>query len=158
CVLEGKGGTEVAAELGCKEGTVKSRVNRARQLLRRQLSRRGIQLSALLGAVSVAEGAGRAALPAALARSTVGFGLLVAAGEPAATVIPSHVAALAAGVTRAMSLTRAKIAAALIGAAFLIAGAGALARQSLAAGEPPTGNQKSEPGTRESGPAATEEE
>src|SRR5262249_28078084 len=46
CVLEGKGGTEVAAELGCKEGTVKSRVNRARQLLRRQLSRRGIQLSA----------------------------------------------------------------------------------------------------------------
>jgi RNA polymerase sigma factor (sigma-70 family) len=157
CVLEGKGGAEAAAELGCKEGTVKSRVNRARHLLRRRLSRGGIQLSALLAAVSVSESAGRAALPAALARSTVGFGLLVAAGGPAA-VIPSHVAALAAGVTRAMSLTRAKIAAILIAAGLLIAGAGVLARQSPTAGEPPPGNQKSEPGTRESVPAAADEE
>jgi RNA polymerase sigma factor (sigma-70 family) len=157
CVLEGKGGAEVAAELGCKEGTVKSRVNRARHLLRRQLSRRGIQLAALLAAVSVAEGVGRAALPPALARSTVGFGLLVAAGGPAA-VIPPRVAALAAGVTRAMSLTRVKIAAALLAAGLLIAGAGALARQAPAAGEPPPGNQKSEAGAREAGRAAAEDE
>jgi RNA polymerase sigma factor (sigma-70 family) len=132
CVLEGKSGPQAAAELGCKEGTVASRVNRARHLLRRRLSRRGIQLSALLAVVSVAEGAGRAALPPALAQSTVSFGLLVAAGGPAAA-IPPQVAALAAGVTRAMSLTKTKIAAALIVAlGLVVAGAGALTRQALA--------------------------
>src|SRR5215469_281744 len=69
CVLEGKSGPEAAAELGCKEGTVKSRVNRARRVLQRQLERRGIKLSALLAALSVAESVGRAALPAPLARA-----------------------------------------------------------------------------------------
>jgi RNA polymerase sigma factor (sigma-70 family) len=106
CVLEGKSGAEAASELGCKEGTVKSRVNRARRALQRQLERRGVQLTALLAALSVAQSAGRAAVPAALARSVIRFGPLVAAGEPAAGVIPSHVAALAAGVTRAMLLTK----------------------------------------------------
>jgi RNA polymerase sigma factor (sigma-70 family) len=152
CVLEGKGGAEVAAQLGCKEGTVKSRVNRARHLLRGRLSRRGIQLSALLAAVSVAESAGRAALPAALARSAVGLGLSVAAGA----AIPPHLAALAAEVTRAMSLTRIKIAAALIAAGLLVASAGALARQALAGGEPPPTDQQSQVGGREPKPPAAE--
>src|SRR5947209_1997920 len=81
CVLEGKSGPEAAAELGCREGTVKSRVNRARQALRRQLARRGIHLAALLAALSLAEKTGPAALPATLASATVRSGLLVAAGE-----------------------------------------------------------------------------
>jgi RNA polymerase sigma factor (sigma-70 family) len=132
-VLEGKSGAEVAAELGCKEGTVKSRVNRARRELRRQLARRGIDLTALLAALSVAESAGRAGVPALLARTTVRSGLSVAAGEPAAGVIPSHVAALAAGVTRAMSLTKAKTVTAALLAAALFAAAGVLTCQAIAA-------------------------
>jgi RNA polymerase sigma factor (sigma-70 family) len=132
CVLEGQGGPDVAAELGCPAGTVKSRVNRARRLLQQRLARRGIQLSALLAALSVAEGVSQAALPAALAQAAVGFGLLAAAGEPAA-VIPSRVAALAAGVTRTMFLTKTKIAIAALGAACLFA-AGVSALQALAAG------------------------
>ncbi|HZY89417.1 MAG TPA: sigma-70 family RNA polymerase sigma factor, partial [Gemmataceae bacterium] len=133
CVLEGKSGAEAASELGCKEGTVKSRVNRARRALQRQLERRGVQLTALLAALSVAQSAGRAAVPAALARSVIRFGPLVAAGEPAAGVIPSHVAALAAGVTRAMLLTKVKIATAvLLVAASLAAGVGVLARRAAA--------------------------
>jgi RNA polymerase sigma factor (sigma-70 family) len=133
CVLEGRGGPDTAAALGCQEGTVRSRVNRARRLLQRQLARRGIQLAALLAALSVAESAGQAGVPALLAQETVHSGLLVAAGEPAAGVIPSHVAALAAGVTRAMFLTKAKIATAVLFAlALVVAGAGALTRPALA--------------------------
>jgi RNA polymerase sigma factor (sigma-70 family) len=139
CVLEGKGVAEAAAELGCKEGTVKSRVNRARQLLGRRLARRGIKLAVLLAALSVADGAARAALPAGLARATVRFGLLVAAGGPAAGAIPSHVAALAAGVTRAMWTGKLKLATAVLLAVGLVAAAGALARQALATGEQPGG-------------------
>jgi RNA polymerase sigma factor (sigma-70 family) len=109
CALEGKSGPEAAAVLGCKEGTVSSRLTRARQQLRRQLTRRGINLTVLLAALAVAEGTGRAAVPAFLVEATIRFGLLVAAGESVAGVIPPPVAALAAGVTRAMFLTKTKI-------------------------------------------------
>jgi RNA polymerase sigma factor (sigma-70 family) len=145
CVLEGKSGPAAAAELGCKAGTVSSRLTRARKQLQQRLTRRGIKLSALLAALSVAEHAGRAALPPALARTSVRFGLLVAAGEPAAGVIPPGVAELATGVTRAMFLTKTKLAAALLLAVGLVVGAGALARQALAAGEPPAGSRPSQP-------------
>jgi RNA polymerase sigma factor (sigma-70 family) len=134
CVLQGKGGAEAAAELGVKEGTVWSRLTRARQLLQGRLTRRGIELSALLAALAVAEGVGRAKVPAPLARVVVRSGLSVAAGEPAAGVIPTHVAALAAGVTRAMLLSKAKIATALLVVlGLVVAGASALTRQALAA-------------------------
>jgi RNA polymerase sigma factor (sigma-70 family) len=145
CVLEGKSRQEAAAELGCQEGTVWSRLTRARQQLQHALARRGIQLAALLAALSVAESAGRAALPATLAHAAVRFGLLVAAGNPAAGVIPSHVAALAAGVSRAMFLTKARIATAVLLAVGLVAGAGALARHALAAGAQPMGSQQPAP-------------
>ena len=135
CVLEGKSGAEAAVELGCKEGTVKSRLSRARRLLQRQLARRGIKLSVLLAALSVAESTSRATLPGSVARTAIRFGLVVAAGRPAAGVIPSHVAALAAGVTRAMFLTKAKIATAVLMTVSLLIVGGTQAYQSLAAQE-----------------------
>jgi RNA polymerase sigma factor (sigma-70 family) len=137
CVLEGKSGPEAAAELGVKEGTVASRLGRARQQLRQRLARRGIKLSALLAALTVAEGAGRAAVPARLAEATVRSGLLVAVGGPTARDIPSHVAALAAQVTGAMLRKKARIATVvLLAAGLLAAGAGALTHQALAARGP----------------------
>src|SRR5438128_6923790 len=110
CILEGKSGPQAAAELGVREGTVWSRLTRARQRLQKQLVRRGIELSVLLAALSVAEGAGKAAVPVVLAGNTLRFVIVVAAGGKAAGLIPSHIAALAAGATRAMFLPQAKIA------------------------------------------------
>jgi RNA polymerase sigma factor (sigma-70 family) len=153
CALEGKTGPEAAAVLGCKEATVYTRMNRARRLLQKALAARGIELAALLGALAVADGIAGAAT-AALVRSTVRFGLLVAAGGPAAAIL-SHVAALAAGVTRAMFLNKAKtITALLLVAGLLVAGAGALVRQALAAGEPRAERQAPEVRSDDPGPAA----
>jgi RNA polymerase sigma factor (sigma-70 family) len=134
CVLEGKKEAAAAAELGIKEGTLSCRLARARQRLRKQLTARDIQLSAVLAALSVAQDAGRAAVPAGLAQATIRFGLSVAAGESAAGVIPAQIAALAAGVTRAMFLSKTKIAFIVLLAAGLFAGGAAvLTHQALAA-------------------------
>jgi RNA polymerase sigma factor (sigma-70 family) len=144
CALEGKSGPEAAAALGVKVGTVSSRLTRARQLLQQRLARRGIKLSALLSALSLAERAGRAGLPARLAQVAIRSGLWVAAGEPAAGVIPPHVATLAAGVTRAMFRTKAKVATAVLCAIGLFAAAGALTCPALDAreAEPPAAQEK----------------
>ncbi len=148
CVLEGKTVPAAAAELGCKEGTVSSRLTRARQRLRQQLDRRGIKLAALLAALCVAESVGKAVVPGVLAQTAVRFGLLVASGGTAAGLISPHVAALATGVTKAMFLQNVKTATlVLLTVGLFAAGAGVLARQALAAKEQPVGRQKPAPAT-----------
>jgi RNA polymerase sigma factor (sigma-70 family) len=162
CVLDGQTVSVAASAQGVKECTLSWRLARARQRLRQQLARRGIELSAVLAALAVAQGAGKAAIPAALAGATIRFGLSVAAGGPAA-VIPSHVAALAAGATRAMFLTKTKIAAVVLLAAVLFAaGTCVLTCQGLAAqgrGPAPAAESKQpgpgkDPGAREGAGAA----
>jgi RNA polymerase sigma factor (sigma-70 family) len=135
CVLEGKSGPQAAADLGVKEGTVWSRLTRARQQLQRRLTRRGIRLAAVLAALSVGAGAAPAGLSGTLAQATIRFGLLVAAGKSAAGTVPSHVAALAAGVTRAMWTSKLKLAGAMLLALGLIGVSGALGRHALAGKE-----------------------
>jgi RNA polymerase sigma factor (sigma-70 family) len=127
CALEGKSVPEAAADLGCKVGTASSRLTRARQLLRRRLVRRGIELSALLAALAVADGAGSAAVPVALAEAAVRCGLLVAVGGS----VPAHLAGLAAGATRAVFLTKVRMATAVL-LAVVLAGGGAWACRALA--------------------------
>src|SRR5262249_11508487 len=100
CALEGRSAQATAAELGVQAGTVWSRLTRAPRRLQQQLARRGIELSAQLVALSVAESAVQARVPAALATA------MLRTGRTAASTIPAHVATLAAGVTRAMFLTK----------------------------------------------------
>jgi RNA polymerase sigma factor (sigma-70 family) len=161
CVLEGKSGAEAAAAMGVKGGTVLSRVARARKLLQTRLARRGIKLTSLLAALAVAEGAGRAGVPAALAEATVRSGLWVAAGETAAGLIPPRAAALAAGVTRAMFLSKTKIALGIVLAVGLFAaGAGLLTRPAPAAQVPASPSAGAKPPAKEDAarpqPAAAE--
>ena len=66
CCIEGKSREEAAQRLGWSEGSVKGRLERGRDLLSRRLSRRGLTLSAALGASLVWQTAtASAAIPAA---------------------------------------------------------------------------------------------
>jgi RNA polymerase sigma factor (sigma-70 family) len=152
CVLEGKTVAAVAAELGCKEGTVSSRLTRARQRLQGQLARRGIKLGVLLAALSLVEGDCNAAVAGVLMQATVKSGLLVASGWPVVGVVPSRIALLATGVARAMMLNKASIVMAVVLAMSVLAGACALTCRAIAAkdaGRPslPATAQKTESST-----------
>jgi RNA polymerase sigma factor (sigma-70 family) len=79
--LEGKTHEEAARELGWPVGTVKGRLARARDLLRTRLARRGLALPAAGLTALLAQGTVQAAVPAALADSTLRAALLFAAGS-----------------------------------------------------------------------------
>jgi RNA polymerase sigma factor (sigma-70 family) len=110
CDLEGRSRREAARQLGLPEGTLSSRLARARALLARRLAKCGVTLSA--GAWTVLAGEAPAALPAALAGSTVKAALLVAAGQAAAVSAPA--ALLMRGVMKAMFIEKLKATAATL--------------------------------------------
>src|SRR5439155_1283725 len=81
CFFEGRTHVEAAAELNWPVGTVAGRLARAKDLLHRRLSRRGLALPAAALAALLAAEAARAAAPAAGA-SLVKAALAFAAGGP----------------------------------------------------------------------------
>jgi RNA polymerase sigma factor (sigma-70 family) len=109
--LEGKTRKEVAAQLGCPEGTVASRLVRARSMLARRLTRRGIALSAGALAAALSQNAASAGVPPSVIYSAIEAAKLIAAGQAA---VPVKVAALAEGVLKAMLLTKLKGATAVL--------------------------------------------
>ncbi len=134
CYLEEKTYAQAAKVLGLPEGTVSSRLARARDVLRKRLSRRGFALSSGLLTTLMSQHAFSAALPVPLIRATTKAALRFVVGETAAAgAVSAPVAALTQGVLQAMFMTQLKMAASLLLAVGLIGiSAGVLAHRALA--------------------------
>jgi RNA polymerase sigma factor (sigma-70 family) len=115
CDLEGKTRKQVARQLRWAEGTVASRLARARALLARRLARHGLALSAGALAAQLSQATASASVPAVLVVSTIKAASHVAARPAAmASGISTNVAALTEGVLKAMFLSKLKTAAAVL--------------------------------------------
>ncbi len=131
CELEGVSRPEAARRLGVPEGTLSSRLARAKGQLRDRLVRRGIGVTA--GALSAAllREARACKLPLSLSESTIGAATSVAAGSTTAAAVSASVASLAEGVLKAMLFAKLKgIALGLGTFAALVSGAVVVAQQS----------------------------
>jgi RNA polymerase sigma factor (sigma-70 family) len=115
--LEGKTRKEVAQLLGLPEGTVASRLVRARSLLAKRLTRRGVALSCGALAAALSENVASSAMPVSVVDSTIRAANLFAAGQAA---ISTEVAALAEGVLKTMLVTKLKSAVAVLIVAALV--------------------------------------
>src|SRR5262245_23308478 len=133
CCLDGLSRDEAAQRLGCSFGSLKGRLERGRELLRRRLARRGVSLTAVLGGLVVVPTAVPPQVSAAATAALLGGTPRPAAAALASTLKPGRFAGLIA-VT----------AVALLGLGLAL----------LPAGAPPTDDPKSPAKDAEPAPAA----
>jgi RNA polymerase sigma factor (sigma-70 family) len=125
CDLEGKTRTEAARQLHLAEGTVASRLARARAMLAKRLARHGRAVSGGALAAGLSQQVTSASVPLAVTFSTIKAARIFAAGQAAAGgVLSARAVALAEGVLKVMLLTKLKIAGAVL-MAFAVVGTGA---------------------------------
>ncbi len=138
CYLEGMTHDEAAGELRCPVGTVRSRMAKARTILRQRLARQGITADD----VALNGGAFARALPPALVESTARASLGFAANSATASAaIKTASATLAKGALNTMMISKLKIlGTGAIALVVTLAGVQTLARQhGQEAATPPAG-------------------
>ncbi|WP_162136250.1 RNA polymerase sigma factor [Zavarzinella formosa] len=147
CDLEGRTRKEVARQLGAPEGTVAGRLARAREMLAKRLTRRGVALSAVALA-GLSQNITLAGLPNSVMISTISAATHVAAGPMTAGVISSKVAALTEGALKAMFLSKLKSMSAVLLACLMIGGAALMTFRAATGQEgdrPPVARQPKSP-------------
>ncbi|MCI0461711.1 MAG: RNA polymerase sigma factor [Gemmataceae bacterium] len=133
CYLEGLTRDEAAGRLGWTTGAVKGALERGRELLRQRLGRRGVALSAALGACSLGGGATVAAVAPALAGIVTTAAGRLLAGQAVAGLVRVNVLTLREGGLPAMFLTKLKTLTVLfLALGVLGVGGAALTHQALA--------------------------
>jgi RNA polymerase sigma factor (sigma-70 family) len=132
CDLEGKTRREVARQLCVPEGTVASRLARARTMLTKRLTRHGLIITGgTLGTV-LSRSVCRAGAPNSLVYATIKAATIVAAGQ-AASMISVKVAALTEGVLKTMFLMKLKTVTAVVFVLVALSGAAGLMYRTQAA-------------------------
>jgi RNA polymerase sigma factor (sigma-70 family) len=143
CDLDGRTRKEAARQLGIPEGSVASRLARARRMVAKRLTQRDRAFAGGLAATVVSAGSAAAAAPPALVATTINAASLLAAG-PAPGVVSASVAALTDGVVRAMFVTRIKSVLAVLLVVATLAGAVGMVYQTQAAEPPKDAPKKAE--------------
>lgn len=125
CYLEGKSHQQAASRLRCTEGSVRGRLDRAREKLKVRLTRRGLAPSAGLIASALAGDMASAAVPPSWVTGTVATLGRAATARAISGVASAAVLELADGVFRGMVLAKVKMAA-LVSASAVILAVGAV--------------------------------
>ena len=129
CFWEGMTHEQAASQLGVPLGTVRSRMARARDLLRRRLARRGIApatgaIAAFFDPAGVSAAVRLAPLSPTLVRSSVRAAMQVAAGKASAEVVSAGAALLVRRVLWSMTMMKLKnLAAVLVVSGLFVLGA-----------------------------------
>jgi RNA polymerase sigma factor (sigma-70 family) len=110
CCLEGLARDEAAQQLGCPAATLKSRLERAREILRKRLARRGFTLSSVLLASLLTERFGQAAVSSLLLKSIVKTASAFALGSLSDKLVSSTAIALAESALTSWSAWKLKLA------------------------------------------------
>jgi hypothetical protein len=126
CDLEGRTRKEVARQLGVPEGTVAGRLARARAMLAKRLTQRGVTLTGEALAAVLAQNVASAGVPDSVASATISAASYYMAGQVAETTgaISVKVVALTEGVLKAMRMSKLKaLMAVVLVLGFMVTGA-----------------------------------
>lgn len=136
CYLEGKTNREAARALGWPEGTLVTRLNRAKDIIRKKAAARGLKISAAAVALILSEQLAPAStVPAALLASTAKAAAAHAAGNAgAAAMLSDEARSLLAESSRLLWIGKAKVAALVALTLVVTAGAAFVANRFAARG------------------------
>jgi RNA polymerase sigma factor (sigma-70 family) len=149
CYLEGQTRDQAARQLGCPAGTFNSRLERARELLRARLIRRGLSLSGALLTTLLSTSSVSAALSPALTTGTLDAALRFAAGNSPAGAVSAEAVTLAEGTLNTMTTIKLKLLTVFVLALPLLGiGAGTWVHQAAVAQAPASPEVKEPPAPR----------
>src|SRR5579871_3998226 len=141
CYWEGRTHEQAAQQLGCARGTIKDRLEAAREMLRTRLARRGLALSAAFFAASLSDGMSTSSVAAELLQATVRGAVQFSHGSLPAGIVSASAAAWARQTLRVMGVRQLTYGLSLVLMIGVLGGAGlALFRgptAPVAAEEPP---------------------